>query len=257
MIILLSPAKSFYNEAFTRPYPAQLAVSQPVFGTETERLVKTLQRYSVKKLKELMHISDDIAQLNVQRYAQWSPQPNSTNAQPAVLAFNGEAYRGLAATEFTTKELAFAQAHLRILSGMYGVLKPLDLIQAYRLEMGTKLKMGSHKNLYQFWGDKIAKHLEAETGNTGTIINLASNEYAKAAKLTSLKARVITPVFKDFSKGSYKVLMTYAKNARGSMARYIITNQLTNPELLKGFDTNGYAYHPAQSDESTWVFTRG
>lgn len=253
MLTLLSPAKSFDFES-----PAHTTLSsQPDFGTESARLIKKVGTFSKKKLGELMSISDELAALNVARYQQWSPDPSPDTTKQAVLTFNGEAYRGLSATEMDDQDLQFAQKHLRILSGLYGVLRPLDMIQPYRLEMGTKLKYYSYKNLYEFWGDKITKRLNDDLDGAEWVINLASTEYYKAVKESKLKASVITPIFKDFSNGGYKVLMTYAKNARGAMANYIIKNKITNPELLKGFDENGYAFDTAQSEGNNWVFARG
>lgn len=204
-----------------------------------------------------MGISSELAALNVERYQNWSIEPAKGQAKQAILAFNGEVYRGLNTKELNEEDLEFAQKHLRILSGLYGVLKPLDLIQAHRLEMGTKLKHYSNNNLYQFWGDKITRRIQKDIGDSNTLINLASTEYFKAIKPTKLKANIITPIFKDYSNGSYKVLMTYAKNARGVMANYIIKNKITEPELIKSFNENGYIFDHAESDKNNWVFLRG
>ncbi len=253
MLILISPAKSFDFES-----PAHTSISsEPDFVAESSKLIKKLGTFSRKKIGELMSISPELAALNVDRYQKWTPSPAPEDTKQALLAFNGEVFRGLNAKEMSDEDLTFAQEHLRILSGLYGVLRPLDKIQPYRLEMGTKLKYYSANNLYQFWGDKITKRINSDLGDTECIVNLASTEYYKSVKEPLLNARVITPVFKDFSNGTYKVLMTYAKNARGAMARYIIENRITNPELMKSFDTNGYAFDPGQSDDSNWVFTRG
>lgn len=253
MLLLISPAKSFDFESHA---PTQ-SFSEPRFPEESERLIKKMRSFSAKKLGELMGLSKDLSTLNVDRYQTWTPTPKKEATKQAVLAFNGEVYRGLNAKEMSEEDLQFAQEHLRILSGLYGVLKPLDLIQPYRLEMGTKLKYYSYNNLYQFWGDKITKRLNEDLGEQNTIVNLASTEYYKSVQEKKLKGKVITPIFKDFSNGTYKVLMTYAKNARGVMANYIIKNRITDPELMKSFDSNGYAYDPSQSDESNWVFIRG
>lgn len=253
MLLLLSPAKSFDFES-----PAHtLKSSAPDFVEESTRLIKKLSTFSRKKLEALMSISPELAALNVERYEKWTAQPKTEDTKQAILTFSGEAYRGLNAKEMSEQELQFAQNHLRILSGLYGVLRPLDLIQPYRLEMGTKLKYYSYNNLYQFWGDKITKRINEDLGEYNHIVNLASTEYYKAVKETKLKGKVITPVFKDFSNGTYKVLMTYAKNARGTMTNYIIKNEITDPELLKSFDGNGYLYDPSQSNENNWVFVRG
>jgi len=213
--------------------------------------------FSRKKLGKLMSISPELAVLNVDRYQKWTPNPKREDTKQAVLAFNGEVFRGLNAKEMSEQDLQFAQNHLRILSGLYGVLRPLDQIQPYRLEMGTKLKYYSYNNLYQFWGDKITKRINDDMGESNYIINLASAEYYKSVKEPKLKGKVITPIFKDFSNGTYKVLMTYAKYARGVMANYIIKNRISDPELMKPFDGNGYAYDPSKSDEINWVFVRG
>lgn len=253
MLLLISPAKSFN---FGSPAQTQ-SFSEPMFPEESERLIKKMRSFSAKKLGKLMGLSKDLSTLNVERYETWTPTPSKEATKQAVLAFNGEVYRGLNAKEMGEEDLQFAQDHLRILSGLYGVLKPLDLIQPYRLEMGTKLKYYSYKNLYQFWGDKITKRLNEDLEKEEVLVNLASNEYYKSVNEKKIKGRIITPIFKDFSNGAYKVLMTYAKNARGVMANYIIKNRITDPELMKSFDGNGYAYDPSQSDESNWVFIRG
>jgi cytoplasmic iron level regulating protein YaaA (DUF328/UPF0246 family) len=253
MLTLLSPAKSFDFES-----PAHTSLSsQPDFNAESARLIKKVGTFSKKKLGELMSISAELAALNVARYQQWSPEPSPETTKQAILSFNGEVYRGLNATKMDEQDLQFAQSHLRMLSGLYGVLRPLDMIQPYRLEMGTKLKYYSYKNLYEFWGDKITKRLNEDLNGAEWLINLASTEYYKAVKEPKLKATVITPIFKDFSNGEYKVLMTYAKNARGVMANYIIKNRIKDPELLKGFNENGYAFDSAQSEGNNWVFARG
>ncbi len=257
MLVLISPAKSFDPNAFGSESPKAHTSSQPIFKEESARLVKKMTMFSKNKIGELMHISSELAALNANRYQQWSVQPNKDFTTAALLAFNGEVYRGLNAKEMNAKELDFAQKHLRILSGLYGVLRPLDLMQAYRLEMGTKLQLNTYKNLYQFWGDKITKQLNNDLGEGKYIVNLASVEYYKSVNQPKLKAKVITPVFKDFNKGKYKTVAIYAKNARGRMVNYIIKNWITNPELLKSFDGNGYAFEPAQSDDKNWVFLRG
>lgn len=257
MLILISPAKSFDPKAFSSESPTAHKYSAPDFVEESTRLIKKMGTFSKKKIGELMHISPELAALNVDRYQKWSPEPAKETTTQALMAFNGEVYRGLNAKEMSEEDLDFAQDHLRILSGLYGVLRPLDLMQPYRLEMGTKLKYYSYINLYQFWGDKITKRLNKDLGDAKFIINLASTEYFKSVNKPKLKAKVITPQFKDFSNGSYKMLMTYAKNARGVMSNYIIRNRITEPELLKSFEGNGYAYDPNQSDEENWVFLRG
>ena len=253
MLLLISPAKSFDfdSSVHTQNY------SEPLFIEESARLIKKMRSFSTKKLSELMKLSSELATLNVDRYQQWSVSPKRENTKQAVLAFNGEVYRGLNAKEMSEDDLQFMQNHLRILSGLYGVLRPLDLMQPYRLEMGTKLKFNSYTNLYQFWGDKITNQINEDLEHEKTLVNLASTEYYKSIKEPKLKGNVITPIFKDFKNGTYKIVMMYAKNARGAMANFIIKNRITNPELMKSFDVNGYAYDPNQSDDSTWVYTRG
>ena len=253
MLVLISPAKSFDFDSA----PTTQQFSEPGFVEESTRLIKKMGTFSRKKIGEMMSISPELAALNADRYQKWIPAPKRSDTKQAVMAFNGEVYRGLNVKEMSEEDLGFAQDHLRILSGLYGVLRPLDLMQPYRLEMGTKLKYYSYTNLYQFWGDKITKRLNEDLGDAQHIINLASTEYYKSVKEPKLKGKVITPIFKDFSKGSYKVVMTYAKNARGVMANYIIKNKITDPELIKSFDGNGYVYDPAQSEENNWVFIRG
>lgn len=253
MLLLISPAKSFDFES-----PAHIQnASEPDFVAESTRLIKKMGTFSRKKVGELMSISPELAALNVDRYKNWTPTPKKKDTKQALLAFNGEVFRGLNAKEMSEEDLQFAQNHLRILSGLYGVLRPLDLIQPYRLEMGTRLKYYSYNNLYQFWGDKITKRINADLGESNCIVNLSSTEYYKSVNEPKLNKKVITPIFKDFSNGGYKVLMTYAKNARGAMANYIIKNRITEPEMMKSFNGNGYAFDPSLSDESNWVFTRG
>lgn len=253
MLILISPAKSF---DFETPAHTNLD-SEPDFVEESIRLVKKMSTFSKKKVGEMMSISPELAALNVDRYKKWNPSPKIEDTKQALLAFNGEVFRGLDAQNLNDSELNFAQSHLRILSGLHGVLRPLDRIQPYRLEMGTRLKYYSYNNLYQFWGDKITKRLNVDLGDGEFIVNLASTEYYKSVNQKKLKANVITPVFKDFSNGQYKVLMTYAKNARGTMANYIIKHNITDPEAIKSFDGNGYVFDKSLSSESEWVFTRG
>jgi cytoplasmic iron level regulating protein YaaA (DUF328/UPF0246 family) len=253
MLLLISPAKSVDFES-----PAHVEQSsEPDFQAESTRLIKKLGTFSRKKIGEMMSISPELAALNVDRYKKWAPDPKREDTKQALLAFNGEVFRGLNAKEMSEGDIQFAQNHLRILSGLYGLLRPMDLIQPYRLEMGTRLKYYSYNNLYQFWGDKITKRINADLDDSKVVVNLASTEYYKSVLEPKLKVKVITPTFKDFSNGEYRVLMTYAKNARGLMASYIIKNRITEPELMKSFDGKGYAYDPTLSDESNWVFTRG
>lgn len=252
MKVLLSPAKAIdiNGKVQTTEY------STPVFLKEAEGLVKKLKGMSPKKLKGLMHISEDLAELNYQRYQSWEPKVDlNADRTQAIAAFNGEAYRGFDASSLTEKELKVAQEKVRVLSGLYGVLKPLDAFSPYRLEMGTNWAVTpAKKNLYQFWGDKLTKELNDEEKDV--IVNVASNEYFKATNPKKLKARVITPVFKEFKNGEYKVVMVYAKHARGAMARYIVKNNIEDPEQIKLFDTDGYHYDDNLSKGDEWVFTR-
>ena len=253
MLLLISPAKSF---DFNSSVPTQ-NYSEPLFMEESERLIKKMRSFSQKQLSELMKLSPELSALNVDRYQQWSTNPKRENTKQAVLAFNGEVYKGLNANEMSEEDLLFTQKHLRILSGLYGVLRPLDLMQPYRLEMGTKLKYYSYNNLYQFWGDKITNQINIDLEHEKTLVNLASTEYYKSVKEPKLKGNVITPIFKDFKNGTYKIVMMYAKHARGAMTNFIIKNRITDPELMKSFNTNGYTYDPNQSNDSNWVYTRG
>ena len=254
MLILLSPAKSID----TRGISTINEVSVPAFLADSKKLVSKLQKMKPAKLEKLMHISSELAELNALRFKNWQdPLVQTEEIVPAVLAFSGEVYRGLDAKSFSDEQLIRANDSVRILSGLYGILKPLDLLYPYRLEMGTKwLISPTVKNLYQFWGKKIAKHLNSELKDNETIINLASAEYFKAVDQKVLKAKVITPVFKEFKNGEYKIVMMYAKHARGAMARYIVENDLKNPEELKTYNVDGYAFDVHQSSENEWVFTR-
>ncbi|NQX92211.1 MAG: peroxide stress protein YaaA [Flavobacteriales bacterium] len=252
MIVLLSPAKTLDFET----EPVTTSASQPVFQEETQYLVQKLRKLSSKQIGKLMSVNPEIADTNYQRYQQFEDKFHGGNSKQAMLAFTGEVYRGLNATVFSEPEFEFAQQHIRILSGLYGVLKPLDLIQPYRLEMGTRLKVTAKKtNLYHYWGDTLRETLDEEA-NGAPILNLASNEYFKAAKEKELKSPVYHCQFQDFKNGEYKTLMTYAKNARGAMARYIIKNSITDINDIKSFDLNGYKYNDRLSEGNTFYFTR-
>jgi cytoplasmic iron level regulating protein YaaA (DUF328/UPF0246 family) len=253
MLTLVSPAK-------TLDYESPLATdtyTQPRFTEQSQQLIETLRQLSVQDVAELMKLSDKLASLNVARYQSWEPEHTPDNARPAVLAFKGDVYTGLDAESFSEADFSFAQQHLRILSGLYGVLRPLDLLEPYRLEMGTRLKTASGDNLYQFWGDRITAALNEELKTSDdVVVNLASNEYFKAVQPKALNARLITPVFKDFKNGQYKIISFYAKKARGLMSRYIIQNRIDAPEAIKAFDLEGYYFSPEQSKGDTWVFLR-
>lgn len=253
MLILLSPAKKLSIEG------GKLTdFTLPKFTVASSELIKELRKYSPKKLRQLMKVSTDIAELNVERYAKWTENHTLEDAKQAVLAFTGEVYNGLQAAKFNDDELNYTQQHLRILSGLYGVLKPMDLIHEYRLEMGTKLKFKKYANLYNFWGDKIVNELNdlLKTHQNKTIINLASTEYFKAVNTKKLNAKLVTPVFKDGKNGEYKVVMMYAKKARGMMVNYIIKNKIDNPADLISFNSEGYYFNPKLSTENELVFYR-
>ncbi len=254
MIIILSPAKSlnFKIDSPTNKY------SQPIFIDEAQKLIKELRKYSPSNITELMKISSGLGELNYLRFQKWDVEHTQENSKQAIFAFNGEVYNGLKANTLSTDSLLFAQKHIRILSGLYGIINPLDLIQPYRLEMGTKLMVNDKKNLYSFWDDKINITLnqELKVQNSECLINLASNEYSKAAKLEKITSRIITPIFKENKGEEYKVITVYAKKARGLMSRFIVDNKIDNPEDIKHFEVEGYHYDSNLSSENNWVFTR-
>lgn len=254
MLFLLSPAKSLDYES---TLPA-IAATQPQFVQQSTELIATLKQKTSQQISELMDLSDALAKLNVQRYKAWSPQFTEANARPAVLAFNGDVYEGLDAKSLKPKDLQWAQVHVAILSGLYGVLRPLDLMQPYRLEMGTALKHGKANNLYQFWGALIAEHLNQQLSHSKepVIVNLASQEYFKAVDRKALQARVIECVFQDHKNGQYKIISFFAKRARGLMARYAIQQQAKTPEALQAFNLEGYAFEASASSEDSLVFRR-
>ncbi len=254
MLIVVSPAKTLDYETA----PVTDSASQPMFMEHSALLIEELKTHSVQDIAELMKLSDKLASLNVARYESWEPECTTSNAKQAVLAFKGDVYTGLDAENLSEADLQFAQQHLRILSGLYGVLKPLDLMQPYRLEMGTKLNNQRGKNLYEFWGTTICDYLNQELAaqTNPVLINLASNEYYKAAKEKSIQSRIITPQFKDWKNGQYKMISFYAKKARGLMTRYIIQNRIENPEQLKDFDLEGYRFAESMSEGDSWTFIR-
>jgi len=254
MLILLSPAKTLDMET-----PARFSdLSQPSFLEDSTSLVKSLRRYRKAKLGELMNISQPLAQLNVERFQTWDPPFDADNARPAFQAFRGDVYTGLDADTLNKRDLQFAQKHLRILSGLYGVLKPLDLIQAYRLEMGTSLKTRKGKNLYDFWGSRITDSLNSELAGfkLPTVVNLASNEYFKSVKAQQLTAPLVSPVFKDEKNGQYKIISFFAKKARGAMARHLIQTRAKDVSAVTQFADLGYTYSQADSSEGQPVFLR-
>lgn len=254
MLLLISPAKTLdFTETEYSSY------SQPAFLEQSKILVKKIKKFSAQKIEKLMKVSNNIASLNVERYQTFSTPFNTDNAKPSILAFKGDVYRGLAVEDFTEKDFEYAQNQLLILSGLYGVLRPLDLIQAYRLEMKTALGVGKNKNLYEFWGDKITQQINTylDTHSTQAIINLASKEYFKAVKPKSLNGDLYTIEFKEKRNGQYKIIAFNAKRARGLMCRFAIKNRLTQPQQLKKFDLEDYKFNEEQSSDRLWLFTRG
>lgn len=254
MLLLLSPAKKL-------DYDSPLATSlhtEPLFVDEAKALIDVLKKKSASDVAKLMSLSDSLAELNVQRYAEWTPKFTQKNARPAVLAFNGDVYEGLDAPSLSESQLKWAQDHVAILSGLYGVLRPLDLMQPYRLEMGTKLVNSAGKTLYDYWKDTIAPYLNERLAKDKqpVVVNLASEEYFKSVDLRALNARVVQCVFQDEKAGAYKVISFFAKRARGLMARYVIQNKINTPEKLIGFNLEGYSYCPALSTDDKLVFRR-
>lgn len=254
MLFLLSPAKSLDFET-----PPQVDThTQPLFVKQSSQLIKVLREKTPAQVSELMSLSDTLAGLNVARYQAWSPKFTKKNARQAVLAFNGDVYGGLDAKSLQPKELDWAQDHVCILSGLYGVLRPLDLMQPYRLEMGTRLGTAQGSNLYQFWGAQIANYLNerAAADTSPVIVNLASEEYFKAVDRKALKARVVSCVFEEFKGGKYKIISFNAKRARGLMARYAIEKKLATVRKLQGFDAEGYRFDASVSEPDRLVFRR-
>lgn len=254
MLFVLSPAKSL---DYDTP-PAVATHSAPLFPEQSAELIAVLREQSPQQIATLMGLSDKLAALNVGRYQAWSTKADTDNAKQAVLAFNGDVYDGLAAKSLKPDELAWAQDHVCILSGLYGVLRPLDFMQPYRLEMGTALANARGKNLYEFWGTQIADYLNTRLAAdiTPVIVNLASQEYFKSVDQKNLKARVVDCVFEDFKGGHYKIISFYAKRARGLMARYAATHRVSLPEQLQAFDLDGYAFEASASRPDKLVFRR-
>src|SRR5687768_1571664 len=254
MLFLLSPAKTLDYESPLRDLPHTL----PRFSDRSQRLVATLRRQSARRLAQLMDISPALAELNVARFRAWSPEPTPSNARQAVLAFAGDVYEGLDAASLSRKDLEWAQDHVRILSGLYGVLRPLDWLQPYRLEMSTSLSVGRARNLYQFWGPDIAGVLDGELAGEAepVVVNLASQEYFRSVDRKRLAARVVECVFEDWKGGQCKVIGFFAKKARGLMVRHAIRQRIRTPEALQGFDLEGYGFDPGASDPGRLVFRR-
>ena len=254
MLTVISPAKTLDYETPTITQQA----TQPQFLERAAALVADAKKMNTEEIQNLMSVSQNIASINQQRFKNWTTPFNLDNSKQSILAFKGDVYTGLDAETLNTADLNFAQNHLRILSGLYGVLRPLDLMQPYRLEMGLQFKNQGGKNLYEFWGNAITGALNKELAHlkSSLLINLASNEYFKSVQKSDLNADIVTPVFKDLKGGKYKIIAFYAKKARGLMARYIIENRLTKPDDLKNFDINGYHFNEFESNPNEIVFTR-
>ncbi|MEQ8321114.1 MAG: peroxide stress protein YaaA [Rhodospirillales bacterium] len=254
MLAIISPAKKLDFESD----PITDAHTQPVLLKDAEVLANKAKKLKRSDLKSMMSISDNLADLNYQRFQDFKPPFNLANARQAALSFAGDTYVGLDAPTLKTRDLEYAQDHLRILSGLYGVLRPLDLIQPYRLEMGTKFPIMGKENLYDFWDRRVTDELNkaTESHKDRRVINLASSEYAKVVKPKALEGGMITPVFKEIKDGNARVLGLFAKRARGMMARYIVTKRVETEKKLKAFNADGYTFQPDQSNDSTWVFSR-
>lgn len=249
MLAVLSPAKKLNFD----PLKTGFTQTMPDFQDDANKLAKAARKLSVSDLRGLMKISEDLAKLNKERFAAFAPLSDELNSKQAAFAFAGDTYTGLQAESLDAEDVDYAQEHLRILSGLYGVLKPLDRIQPYRLEMGSRLKNTKGANLYAYWGDRVGNALDSAAD--GVVVNCASNEYFKATG-KNMTARVITPAFKEEREDGLKMIGFFAKKARGSMARYMIQNRIQDPDGLKDFDTDGYKYQPKLSGENDWVFTR-
>ena len=254
MLLVISPAKNIQFEVSVPP----IEISEISFEKESKTLLKQLKKLSIREISDLMKISNNLAQLNFERFQSLSFPMDKEVVKPSVFVFNGDVFKGMDISNYSLEDLHFANKKLRILSGLYGVLKPFDGILPYRLEMGTPLKVADKKNLYEFWGDKLREKIQSDMDSIGdqTLINLASNEYFKSLESNRLNARIITPVFKDYKNGNYKIVSFFAKKARGMMTTFIIKNRIENPEQIKLFDEGGYYYNDPLSEGDTWVFTR-
>jgi len=252
MLILISPAKTL---KFT-PTDFEVAATMPVFLDKSKVLVHRMKELSIDEIAHLMSISTVLARLSFERLQQWSLPFTKANATPALWTFMGDAYQGMNAASFSKQDAEFAQSTVRILSGLYGVLRPFDLMQPYRLEMGSKLDVGSSRNLYQFWDKAITNYLAGESNGPKVIINLASKEYYKAVESISKSARVITPAFYETASGRPKMVSIYAKRARGLMTRFIVQERISIPEYIKAFSSEGYCFSESLSKGDSWVFIR-
>jgi cytoplasmic iron level regulating protein YaaA (DUF328/UPF0246 family) len=256
MLTVISPAKSLDLTPVAQP--PLLAPTQPAWQADAVRLAKTMRGQTLGQLRRLMNISPDLARLNRDRFRGFTDAPAPESVKPAVLAFNGDTYQGFEAATLDAADLEWAQDHLRILSGLYGLLRPLDAIQPYRLEMGSRLKTRRGDTLYDYWGNTIAKALmaQAQSIGTDTLVNCASQEYFAAAARKPLKLRVITPLFYELRDGKPQMVSFFAKRARGAMARFIVTNRLTDPAAIRDFGAGGYAFDPDLSEDDRWAFVR-
>lgn len=253
MLMVISPAKTLDYES---PLATQ-TYTQPAFLEDARELADQLKELEPHQVSNLMSISDKLGQLNAERFQNWLTPFTPENARQAVLAFKGDVYTGLDAESFSEEDFEFAQQHLRMLSGLYGILKPLDLMQPYRLEMGTRFENHRGKDLYAFWGDQLTAEINRLLAeDDGVLVNLASNEYFKSIKSKNLEGRLITPQFKDWKNGQYKMISFYAKKARGLMCRFAIQNRIVQADDLKGFNLEGYYFSEDQSDNNNWVFLR-
>lgn len=254
MLIVISPAKTldFETAPITKDH------SQPGFLKDSRQLVSQLKNLTPAEVSSLMKVSDKLGVLNFLRFNEWKTPFTLDNSKQALLAFKGDVYTGIDAGTFSRQNLKFAQKHLRILSGLYGVLKPLDLIQAYRLEMGVKFENKKGKDLYEFWASKLTDQINQDIKDSRSkhLINLASNEYFKSLQASDINAEIIVPVFKDYKNGKYKIISFFAKKARGQMSAYIIKNKLKDPEDIKDYNVDGYKFNKSASSESNWVFQR-
>jgi cytoplasmic iron level regulating protein YaaA (DUF328/UPF0246 family) len=254
MLTILGPAKTIDTSA----HGIAVKGTYPQFLDQANELVEQIRKYSPARLKDLMKVSDKLAKLTHERYTAWRSAYNEEEGQPAILAFSGEVFNGLRARSLSKEDLSFAQGHVRILSGLYGVLRPLDLILPYRLEMGTKLKNSRGRNLYEYWNEIITDNIAAESGKKDPkiLINLASNEYFKSVQAESFPYGIITPVFKESDGTGFRNVTIYAKKARGMMLRFIIQNRINNPEYIKAFDLDGYYFNNDLSNPNEWLFCR-
>ena len=254
MLIIISPAKTLDFETA----PITKVHTQPEFLKESRQLVSQLKELTPAEVSSLMKISDKLGVLNFLRFNEWKTPFTLNNAKQALLAFKGDVYTGINADSFSRRDLKFAQKHIRILSGLYGILKPLDLIQAYRLEMGSKFRNRKGNDLYEFWESKLTDQInqDIKASKSKYLINLASNEYFKSLQADAINAEIIVPVFKDYKNGKYKIITFYAKKARGLMSAYIIKNRLKNPEDIKAFNVDGYKFCKSASNSTNWVFQR-